>query len=514
MTAAGYIRFGPYRVHPTQGLFRGGAEIRVTPRSLAVLYELARRSRQVVLKSELFDTVWSDTVVSDAALSSCVRELRLALGDDARQPSYIETLHGRGFRLCASGVAESADAADDELLTRRPSLVVLPFDNVGGDESAAVLACGLTHDVITLVARSRTALIIARGTAFRFAKGEHDVRSISDRLGVRYVVQGAVQVSGRRLTLWVALADARTREELWSERYERRLDDWMLLQQELAELIVASVESEVQREEIRRATLLPSSNLDAWSAYHRGLSHMYKFREEEWEQAEHWFSRSIEMEPGVPRPWAGLSFVNFERAFLDLGKERAARIQMALDCARQAVAIDGRDPMAHWALSRAHLLKGELEESKSAVDTAITLNPSYAIAQYSRGWVGLQLGENQVCHDRIGFARRLSPYDPLKFAMLGVSGLNLALMGRTDEAVELARESLQQANAHYLVTAFAAVTHAVSGELDQAGRYFSQIRKVSPDFDVDDFLTVFAFQRDRDLKRVGKAFDDMRKRVN
>jgi hypothetical protein len=119
-----------------------------------------------------------------------------------------------------------------------------------------------------------------------------------------------------------------------------------------------------------------------------------------------------------------------------------------------------------------------------------------------------------VCHDRIGFARRLSPYDPLKFAMLGVSGLNLALMGRTDEAVELARESLQQANAHYLVTAFAAVTHAVSGELDQAGRYFSQIRKVSPDFDVDDFLTVFAFQRDRDLKRVGKAFDDMRKRVN
>jgi TolB-like protein len=511
MAEAGYISFGPYRVHPTQGLFRGDAEIRITPKSLAVLYELPKRSRQVVTKAQLFDTVWSDTVVSDAALSSCVRELREALGDDARNPRYIETMHRRGFRLRAMAVAESDSAEDDMLLSRRPSLIVLPFDNVSGGESAAILARGLTHDVITLVARSRTTLIIARGTAFRFTSGEQDVRYMSDRLGVRYVVQGAVQVSDRRLTLTAALADARTCEELWSQRYERRVDDWMLVQQELAELIVASVETEVQREEIRWALLLPSSNLDAWSAYHRGLSHMYKFRKDEWEQAEHWFSRSIEMEPGVSRAYAGLSFVHFERAFLNLGKDRAGQIHKALDYAQQGVALDARDPMAHWALSRAHLLRGELEESKGAVETSIMLNPSFAIAQYSRGWVGLQLGENQVCHDRIGFARRLSPFDPLKFAMLGVLGLNLALMGRTDEAIELARQSLRQANAHYLVTAFAAVTHAVSGQVEQAGRYLTRIRQVSPGFDADDFLTVFQFQRHRDRQRVSKAFRDMGK---
>jgi TolB-like protein len=511
MTEAGSMSFGPYRVHPKQGLFCGDAEIHVTPKSLAVLCELAKRSRQVVSKGELFDTVWSDRVVSDAALSSCIRELRYVLGDDARNPRYIETLHGRGFRLTAAGVADKASATDDLLLSRRPSLVVLPFDNITGDDSSAVLARGLTHDVITHVARARTTLIIARGTAFQFAGGHHDVRSISDRLGVRYVVQGAVQVAGTRLTLSAALADARTREELWSERYERHVDDWMRVQQELAELIVASVETEVQREEIHRALLLPSSNLDAWSAYHRGLSHMYKFKEDEWERAEHWFSRSIEMEPGVSRAYAGLSFVNFERAFLNLGKERAGWMQKALDYAHQAVAIDARNPMAHWALSRAYLLRGEMEESKRAVNTATSLNPSYAIAQYSRGWVGLQLGENQVCHDRIRFARRLSPYDPLKFAMLGVSGLNLALMGRAEEAVDLARQSLQQANAHYLVTAFAAVTHAVSGHIDQAHRYLTRIRKVSPGFDVSDFLTVFRFQRDRDIKLVNKAFHDMGK---
>lgn len=511
MTKAGFISFGPYRINLEQGLFSGDEEIRVTPKSLAVLCELAKRSCQVVTKAELFDTVWSGRVVSDSALSSCIRELRRALGDDARNPDYIETLHGRGFRLRVEAAGVADEIPGEQLLSRWPSLVVLPFENITGDQSADILARGLTHDVITHVARARTTLVIARGTAFQIRSGQHGVRAISERLGVRYVVQGAVQVSGKRLTLWAGLADCSTREELWSERYERSVDDWILIQQELAELIVASVETEVQREEVRRALLLPSSNLDAWSAYHRGLGHMYKFRSEEWERAEHWFSRSIEMEPGISRPYAGLSFVNFEKAFLNLGKERAAWMRRALDYARQGVAIDARDPMAHWALSRAYLLRGELDKSKQAVESATTLNPSYAIAQYSRGWVGLQLGENQECKERIEFARRLSPFDPLKMAMLGVSGLNLALMGRSDEAIALARQSLQQSNVHYLVTAFAAVTHAISGRVEQAGRYFAGIQKASPGLDVNGFLTVFQFQRERDIRRIKKAFRDMEK---
>lgn len=504
------LRFGPYQLHPIQGLSIRGREVRVTPKSLAVLAVLARRPGQLVTKAELFDTVWSNRVVSDAALSSCIRELRQALGDNARQPRYIETMHGRGFRLNGASRSEPGGAVS---LSGRPSLVVLPFVNIGGDEPATVLALGLTHDVITQIARSRTTLIIARGSAFRFAGGNRDVKTVGDQLGVRYVVQGAVQVFNRRLCVSVALADAHTREELWSERFDRHMDDLMPLQRELADVIVSSLESEVQREEIRRSLLLPSSNLDAWSAYHRGLSHMYKFRADEWERAEHWFSRSIELEPGVPRPYAGMSFVNFERAFLNLGNEREDLIRRSLEYARQAVDIDRRDPMAHWALSRAHLLRGEMEESKQSVETATELNPSYAIAQYSRGWVGLQLGENQVCYDRIGFARRLSPQDPLKFAMLGVSGLNLAMMGRPEEAIELARQSLQQPNAHYLVTAFAAVTNAISGRVERAARHLVQIREVSPGFGVKEFLTVYRFQRDRDLKLVTRAFQEMGKLV-
>jgi tetratricopeptide (TPR) repeat protein len=155
------------------------------------------------------------------------------------------------------------------------------------------------------------------------------------------------------------------------------------------------LESEVQRDEVERSLLMPSSNLDA-SAYHRGLHYMYHFRLTDCELAERHFLRSIEMEPNVPRPYAGLSFVNFERVFLSFDRDRAGTLRKTFDYARQSLSADPLDPMGHWALSRAYLLRGELEASKESLLTAIKLNPSYAIAQYSLGWVALQLGEHQL----------------------------------------------------------------------------------------------------------------------
>jgi TolB-like protein len=492
----------------------GGREIRVTPKSLAVLYALARRPHQVVTKAELFAEVWPASVVTDAALSSCVAELRKALGEDARNPRYIETVHRRGFRvLQPCTVADGDPVTADSFSRTQPSIMLLPFENVGGEESSNVIARGLVHDVITRIARARVMFIISRGTTFQFDSGPRDVKRIGEKLGVRYIVQGAVQISGDRLKVSVALANAATREELWSEQYQRRLADFMLMQEEIAELIVASLESEVQRTEVRKAVLMPSSDLDAWSAYHRGIHQMYQFKRDACDEAEQLFRRSIEMEPGVPRPYAGLSFVQFERVFLNIVRDRSAGIEKAFDYALQSVSIDPLDPMGHWALSRAHLLRGELEEAKESLETAIELNPSYAIAQYSLGWVALQLGDNQLCLDRVGFARRLSPYDPLKFAMLGVSALNLALMGRTAEAAALAERSTQQANAHHQALAFAAVTYALDGQIEKARAFFARIRKASPRYGIDDFLAVFPFRRQRDIERVGEAFKELQPRT-
>jgi TolB-like protein len=464
-------------------------------------------------------------VVTDSALSTCIRELRGALDDNARRPIYIETVHGRGFRFLAPSRAESLQFAgrDDQsgnqpsgtvpevarFASARPSIVVLPFDVISTGTPVQFLARGLVHDIITRVARSRLMFIIARGTAFTYEQRQQDVRTIGSELGVRYVVQGAVQLEVKKISVTVALASAETGEEVWSEQYQRSLSEFLALQEDIATPIVAALEAEVERKEIQRSILMPSHNLDAWSLYHRGLYYMYRFREKDCERAETLFQQSVAMEPSVPRPYAGLSFINFERVFLNLSQNKERSLNDAVRYAEKSLYIDDRDPMGHWALSRAYLLQGDLESSKQELQEAIDLNPSYAIAQYSLGWVALQLGENELCLDRVGFARRLSPNDPLRFAMLGVYALNLAMMGRTGEAVELADRSMLQPNAHYQALAFAAVTHALDGQTRKARKFLQRIQTERPGYGFDDFLSVYRFQREADLDRLHKAFGDM-----
>jgi TolB-like protein len=513
-------------VHPTQGLSRSGNEIHVTLKALAVLYALASRPLQVITKQELFDRVWPDRVVSDSALSTCIQELRGVLGDDARRPVFIETVHGRGFRFLipgSSGIVhelsekdEAAEAGSDvpdvaRFAGAQPSIVVLPFDAISLGDTDSFLARGLVHDIITRVARSRLLFIIARGTAFTYERRAQDVRAIGEELGVRYVVQGAVQIEANQAMVSVALASAESGEELWSDQYKRALSGFLELQEEIAELIVAALEYEVERKEMQRSLLMPSSNLDAWGLYHRGIHYMYRFRKEDCDRADSLFRRSIALEPDVPRPHAGLSFINFERVFLSFADDSERCLADAVRHAELSLQIDDRDPMGHWALSRAYLLQGRLEASKQSLETAIELNPSYAIAQYSLGWVALQLGENELCLNRVGFAARLSPRDPLKFAMLGVYALNLAMMGRTAEAAELSIQSMQQPNAHYQALAFAAVTHALDGRRKTAREFLQRIRAERPDYGIDDFLSVYRFQRKQDIERLYKAFRDVEK---
>jgi len=528
-------RFGDHILDTARfELTRKRQVVQIEPQVLKLLIFLIENRDRVVPRDELQQKLWGQRLVTDNALNVRVRAARRAIEDSGQSQAIIKTVHGAGYQFVADVDISPHRHADvreagredavagteypasfpERALTGQPTIVILPFQTIGSHPSENVVSRGLAHDIITRLARSRLMFVIARGTAFNLATGTQDVAAIGRLVGVRYVVQGGVQISSSRLKVSVALANALSRREIWSEQYERKIDDFMLIQEEIAATIVSALDSEVQREEVQRSLLMPSTNLDAWSAYHRGLHYMYQFKVDECERAEHFFRCSIDLEPGVPRPYAGLSFVNFERVFMGFERDRAAGIRKALDYAAQSLAIDSLDPMAHWAMARAQLVEGELDASKRSLETAIDLNPSYAIAQYSLGWVALQLGENALCRNRIDIARRLSPYDPLKFAMLGVYALNLAMMGQTKEATALAVQSLKQPNAHHQAVAFAAVTHALGGQLDRARAYFCRVRARSPGYDIEDFLAVFPFRKEEDRRRVIRAFDVMRPAAN
>ena len=524
-------RFGEHEIDTARfELSNSGEHVELEPRVLKLLTFLIENRDRVVSRDELHTRLWGRRVVTENALSVCIRAARRAVDDSGDEQLVIKTIHGAGYQFVADVIARSrpyldvhqpvAAEKEDELdgavtfpdraRGGQPSIAIMPFETISGSASEDTLAKGLVHDVITRVARSRLMFVIARGTVFSYPAADRDVSRIGQALGVRYVVQGAVQVSSRRLQVSVALSNAMTRQEVWSEQYRRSIDDFMEVQEDIAEMITGALELRVEQEEVQRSLLMPSANLDAWSAYHRGFHHMYRFRFEECDKAEHFFRQSIDLEPTVPRPYAGLSFVHFERVFLGYEKNRAEGIHAACDYAEQSLAIDGLDPMGHWALARAQYLKGDFGASKASLETAIELNPSYAVAQYSLGWLAMQLGDHKLCKDKIELARQLSPLDPLMFAMLGVYALNLAMLGETREAAELSRKSLAQPNVHWQARSFAAITHALDGQIDKARELMRQVRAVAPGYDVKDFVAVFPFRERSDVRRVIAAFDRMR----
>jgi tetratricopeptide (TPR) repeat protein len=224
--------------------------------------------------------------------------------------------------------------------------------------------------------------VIARASAFSIASTSDDVLEIAEKLGVRYITQGAIAFAGNQLRVDVALIEAPSRTEIWVERFDRELSEIFEVQQEISYAIVGYLQLEIETAEQKRALMRPDQTLDAWGAYHRGVWHMYKFKAEDFSRAEKLFERALELNPNDARIYANLSFIEFQRAFRRLEPDYAAALQRAQDLANKSVAIDPREPLGHWALGRTLLMYREYDQSLEELEAAIDLNPNFAGAHF------------------------------------------------------------------------------------------------------------------------------------
>ncbi|MCP5419708.1 MAG: transcriptional regulator, partial [Gammaproteobacteria bacterium] len=393
----------------------------------------------------------------------------------------------------------------DLSLPSQPSVAVLPFFVLSSDPAHGLICDGLTHDVITLLGRARWLFVSARGSVFQFNSGPRDTGDIARKLGVRYVVEGSAQFAGQRVRVNAALTDTVASNQLWAECFEGSLDDIFTLQDDIAAAIVGSVETEIEQAERQRTLLTPEDNLDAWSAYHRGCWHMYQFTPEGYDRAEHFFKRSVELGPNSARPLAGLSFVQWQRVFLDICRDRDGYLERAFDYAWQSLALDPRDPLGHWALGRAFILRQDLPQAIQELETSVQLNPSFAVGQYSLSFALMHAGEAETSTTNVIKARRLSPYDPLRFAMLCVQASNLALQDDTEQAAELTAKAVRQPNAHYHILAYAAFCHAMAGRDEAARDYINRLKASKPDYSCIKFFQAFPYQQADHAQRIRHA---------
>jgi DNA-binding SARP family transcriptional activator/TolB-like protein len=380
--------------------------------------------------------------------------------------------------------------------TSRASLAVMPFvETANGESLRGGLADGLTHDIITRLAKLRDLFVIARGSVFALTERGIGPDDAGRRLNVDYVASGTVRRSEGHVTVGVELVEVRTARIVWAEAFHRKLDDTFDVLDQIGDSIVSSISAEIEMVERNRAILKAPNSLNAWEAYHRGLWHMYRFTQSENELAQHYFARAVALDPTFARAYAGLSFTHWQSAF-QRWADRETESDRAFETAGQSLLVDDHNPAAHWAMGRALWLRGRQDESLRELEKAVELSPNFALGHYTLSFVHCQSGDPGVAIRSSDHSRNLSPFDPLLFGMLGARAMALVRLGQFEEAAEWALKAAARPNAHQIILAIAAHCLALAGRLDEGRAFAASIRKALPQYSTEDFLAAFRFAPD------------------
>src|SRR3954471_22169133 len=440
------LAFGRYRLEPRRGLMSGGREIKLTPKALALLSYLTERPGEVVNHDELFSALWPDTTVGDAALVTCIQELRSALKDDARQPRYVETLHRRGYRFIGKPAPAEKDQANGRAgalpLPDRPSIAVLPFTNMSGDADQDYFADGISEDLITGLARIRWLFVIARNSSFVYKNRAVDVKEVSRALGVRYVLEGSVRRAGSRLRISAQLIDATTGGHHWAEQYDRELGDIFAVQDEITRSVVATIEPRLLAAEGVRAFSRSSDDLGAWELVARAKTYVWRLTRSDNEAAIEALKRAVEAYPDYAPARSLLGFCLVFAAH-NGWIDRDQGLLAGRDQILRAVALDDCDPWGQIAFGYWSMMERRTEESLAAFRRAVSLNPSSAAAHcyLSHGLAFAGQDREAIAHGKE--AIRLSPLDPEMAMFLGGIAVAHYTAGRFPQSARYAEELLR-----------------------------------------------------------------------
>jgi len=380
--------------------------------------------------------------------------------------------------------AESTTEASAATEAKMPAIAVLPFENMSGDPEQEYFVDGITEDIISVISRYRWLSVIARNSTFVYKGKAVDVREVAKDLKVDYVLEGSVRKAGARVRVTAQLIEAQTGSHLWTERYDRNLDDIFALQDEITETIAASIEPELARSERQRARRKTAGNLDAWDFFQQAQWHMYQFSKENVETAVELYQQAMELDEEFGSAQAGISVGNLIMVISNFTDDPKKCIEKALSHAERAVVLDDQDPFAHYALGRAAAFSRLPEKSEQELKRTITLNPSYAHAYHAlaQAYV-MSNGDGDTALELINCAIRLSPNDPLLWAFENMKvAVLLNLLERDEEAFEWAKKSASHPSAGFWAFSGLAATHALLGQKDQADAALSKLLEMNPNF--------------------------------
>ena len=287
------------------------------------------------------------------------------------------------------------------------------------------------------------------------------------------------------------LLDARSRQVLWADRVESPLDGMDELRERVVSRLVASLEMHIPFNEASVAQLKELEDLDAWSNYHVGLRHLYRFTPADTEQARACFEHAVAAAPGFARAHAGLSFTSFLSAFLRLDLDRAAAVRATRHYAERALELDALDPFANFTMGRSFWLTDQPEVAAEWLSRATVLNPNYAQGHYASAFTAMLIGDAVAATGALDTSLHLSPLDPLLYGVHGVRAQMLIQQEDYDAAASWADRAATQPGAHYLIGMIALAANGLAGRHERTGPLGQDIRRRKPDATLADYFTAF-----------------------
>jgi len=376
----------------------------------------------------------------------------------------------------------------------KPSIAVLPFDNLSGDQEQDYFADGMTEDIITGLSRFRSLFVIARNSSFSYKGKSPDVRDVARDLGVRYVLEGSVRRSGNRVRITGQLVDAETGNHLWAERYDRDLDEIFVVQDEVTEAIVAAIAPEIDEVERSRAQRKPPDSLDTWTLFQRGLVDYYATTKESLEAAIKLFDEVNERDPSFAPAFAMAADARvrlFMHNSMDYAADGNSLLNQAREKARLGVTLDARDQSCLWADGRAHSYLGYHDIAIAKAEEAVALNPSSAMAHHTLGFVLGRAGRFEEAIRHIERAMQLSPRDIFTAGFLTVGSYVLFKMGNYQKALDWARRSTRSPNPRWQSFATLVASFMILDRQDEAAVAVSDLLAHRPTISLGEIRNQF-----------------------
>jgi len=380
-------------------------------------------------------------------------------------------------------------------LPDKPSLAVLPFENLTGDAEQEYFVDGMVEEITTAIARLPWLFVIARNSAFTYKDKAIDVKQVAQELGVRYVFEGSVRKAANRVRITGQLIDTTTGAHIWADRFDGALDDIFELQDQVASGVAGAIEPKLRQSEIERASRKPTANLTAYDLYLRALAQSYRYTEEGLADAVVLARQALAIDPSYAPAAAMVGWCRGLQRIQGWGALSADDVTEACRLARQALEAERDDAetiwQAAWTLFR---LAGEAAMAAAALDRALALNPNAAHAWLARGGIYTARNQPDAAIEACERARRLSPFDPLAY----ISALNIAVAHlatrRFEQAIEWADLALHDQPRLVPAMRVKAVANAHLGRLDEARAELGRILAIDPKLTIAGFREYAHFE--------------------